>query len=453
MKTFLFIAIITLSLSGTTQTTRADIIIQYKDAVIELTTIGGIGQGVVDPTDLEFHPNLSDYELWAISRGTEASGSTTVIFSDAGKASQTSIAKDDSNNWHFMSLTTGIAFSEDNNNFATSPGVFDANHDGGTAFTGPTLWSSDLSIYGEPSGGNGSHLDMLHESSYAQGICWEMGNVFWVYDGYIGDIVRYDFVNDHGAGGSFHSDGKIQRFQGLDLVKDPANIIPSHIVLDQVTKWLYVVDHGNDRVIRIDITTGSFGGAPSYGPHESLAQYVKIVGFDWEEVITTGLDSPSGIALINKKILVADHATGDIIVYQTEGTYAFQEWFRIVTGDPGITGIEISPDGRIFYANEINNKVRRIDSPTLGFEDYASGLDLQVYPNPVNEGMVTIEANVELNSSNVVVASLDGKIMEVSFSDGISNSIEFDATDLASGIYIVQISSNDQVVSRKLIVE
>ena len=107
--------------------------------------------------------------------------------------------KQDGNAWHFMSLPTGIAMS-DNGNFATSNGVYDANHDGGSPFTGPTLWSSDMSIYAEPSGGNGSHLDMLHESPYCQGIASETLNRFWVVDGNLGDIVMYDFKADHGPG-------------------------------------------------------------------------------------------------------------------------------------------------------------------------------------------------------------------------------------------------------------
>ena len=77
-----------------------------------------------------------------------------------------------------MSLPSGISFST-NGNFATSPSVFDANHNGGTPFTGPSLWSSDPSIYAQPSGGNGSHIDMLHENPNALGIESEEKNIFY----------------------------------------------------------------------------------------------------------------------------------------------------------------------------------------------------------------------------------------------------------------------------------
>ena len=39
------------------------------------------------------------------------------------------------------------------------------------------------------------------------GIAYETGNVYWIFDGNNNDIVRYDFVADHGPGNTFHDDG------------------------------------------------------------------------------------------------------------------------------------------------------------------------------------------------------------------------------------------------------
>ena len=146
------------------------------------TVIANSGDGILVPRDLDFHPTLSNYELWVILKSTEGNGGKTVKISNAGQGGQTELVQQDGNAYHFMSLPTGIAFSE-NGNFSTSPGVYDANHGSGAPFTGPTLWSSDPAIYAQPSGGNGSHLDMLHESPYSMGVAHESDNVFWVNDG------------------------------------------------------------------------------------------------------------------------------------------------------------------------------------------------------------------------------------------------------------------------------
>jgi len=154
----------------------------YLFGVPTYTTIANASNSLSQPTDLDFHPRLSSKQLWVVNQGTENTGGSTVTITNTGQGNQITELLQDGNAWHFMSLPTGIAFS-DNDNFATSPGVFDANHAGtANAFTGPTLWSSDPQIYAQPSGGNGSHIDMLHESPNSQGICWEKDNTFWLFD-------------------------------------------------------------------------------------------------------------------------------------------------------------------------------------------------------------------------------------------------------------------------------
>lgn len=129
--------------------------------------IGDANDQLITPRDLDFHPNG---ELWVVNQETEAVGGSVVTYTNAGEAGQTDQYRKDGNAWHFMSLPSGIAFSA-NGNFATSTSVLDANHTAAPGeFTGPALWSSDPLIFAQPSGGNGSHLDMLHESPHCMGI-------------------------------------------------------------------------------------------------------------------------------------------------------------------------------------------------------------------------------------------------------------------------------------------
>ena len=146
----------------------------------DFTQIASSAQQLDRPTDLDFFPILGKYELWVVNQRTENEGGSTVTLFNAGQDNQETLQRVDGNAWHFMSLPTGIAFAE-SGFFGTSPGVQDANHSGGT-FTGPSLWTSDEDIYARPSGGNGSHMDMLHGSPFSMGIAHEKDNVYWVYD-------------------------------------------------------------------------------------------------------------------------------------------------------------------------------------------------------------------------------------------------------------------------------
>jgi len=381
------------------------------------------------PRDLDFHPNG---DLWVINTGTENSGGSTVKVTDPGMTGQTSLKKQDGNAWHFMSLPSAIAFSN-NGNFATSTSVLDANHNGGS-FTGPSLWSSDPLIYAQDHGPgtNGSHLDMLHASPYSMGIESEKDNVFWVYDDYSNDIVRYDFAEDHGPGNSDHDDGELIRYQGMGLSAINHDIV-NHLVLDADKKWLYFVDGGNQRVLRLDITTGTAIPAPSsFLQQESLAEYQKMTGFTWEEVVTTGLVQPAGIDIIDDKLVVTDHSNGDIVFYDVN-TIPAMEIGRIQTNEPGIMGTVVGPNGRLWYANTTLNKVVRIEPSTIiaAIEEGQFVLSgNRIYPNPVSN---TLHFTSTPNS--VSIFDLNGKLI---FSAN-NNINTIDVSLLNEGVYFIDV--------------
>ncbi len=370
-----------------------NIIDDYLSGTPVIVNVAGVDEDLLVPRDLDFHPDLARNEVWVINKETENSGGSTVTFYDATAPDLVFEYRKDGNAWHFMSLPTGIAMG-DNNNFATSPGVFDANHNGPPPFTGPSLWSCDTAVYARPSGGNGSHLDMLHVNPECQGIAHESANVYWVTDGFNGDVTRCDFQDDHGPGNDDHTDAIIRRYTGFSITKDPNDHIVSHLVLDKATNWLYVVDHGADRVLRLDITTGTPGGTPSWppggNPYEPYEEYSVVNGYTWEEIITTGLVEPAGIDVIGDRLLVSDHANGDIIVYDISGT-PVTELGRIVTNSPGIMGIKIGPDGRIWAVNASTHELIVIDPDgfSVGLEE--SAIDaLRVYPNPASDQLVVM---------------------------------------------------------------
>jgi len=319
-----------------------------------LNLIANSSDQLVIPQDLDFHPNRPN-ELWVLNKDIEASGGSTVIFTNPGTKEEKREFRRDGNARHFMALPSALSFSN-NGNWATSANILDANHSGGT-FTGPTLWSSDMNVYARPSGGNGSHLDMLHGSPYTMGIENEKDNVFWVFEGFRGQIVRYDFAADHGPGNDDHSDGKLHRYPEA-AVKRIANV-PSHLVLDKEKKWLYIVDGGNKRILRMDINSAVKSKDLAL-INEPLAEHWEMSGAIIEEFVATsfGLNQPCGIDLIANRLFVSDFATGEIICFDIN---THKELNRINTGIRGITGIKIGPDGKIWYVNASNGELRRVD--------------------------------------------------------------------------------------------
>jgi hypothetical protein len=424
-----------------------NIIDNYVNGYTNILEIANSSNSVTTPTDLDFHPILSKNQLWVTNKRTEAIGGSTVIIENVGESNQSSISKTDGNSWHFMSLPTGIAFST-NGNFATSTGVFDANHNGGQPFTGPALWSGDLSIYAEPSGGNGSHLDMLHVSPYSMGIASEKDNVFWVFDEYSNDIVRYDFVDDHGPGNSFHGDGIIHRYNDFSVAGDPNRKVVSHLVVDD--QWVYVVDYGSQSVFRIELNTGSLGSTPTFGPFESVAEYKYVTGYNTEVLVDSGLVEPAGIDVIGDRMIVSDYSNGEIIIYDISVVPAM-ELGRLSTSAQGIMGIKIGPDGRIYYVDFDANTVNVVNLAPLGISENNLLVNVNVYPNPSKDHVTISLPNGGNDNYDVSIISASG--IEVYHSNTQTESLNISTQNWASGIYNIKVSNRGDYFTENIIVQ
>ncbi len=414
-----------------------------------VTVVANSDQDIAIPRDLAFHPDATRNELWVINKETEDFGGSTVTFYHPDGTDMTFDWRHDQNAWHFMSLPTGIAMG-DNNCFATCPGVFDANHNGGDPFTGPTLWSADTAIYARFYGGLGSHLDMLHVDPNSQGIAHDHWNRYWVVDGFRGDIVMNDFRADHGPGNDYHGDAIIKRYADFSITKDPNDHVVSHDVLDKRNGWLYVVDFGGQRVLRMNTNTGSVSGPGLYGPWENYVDYSMVTGYDWDAIITTGLIEPSGIELVGDHLYVSDHANGDIIIYDISAPNT-PELGRIHTDLPGLMGITVGPDGRIWGVNATYSELLRIDPQTSTSATAAQRNDMpRCWPNPADERLI-VELPADLPTSahyalrdpagrTVIEGAIQGRVDQLSVST------------LTSGTYSLEIRAASMRLSTNVVV-
>lgn len=327
---------------------------ELGDGTATLTLIGDASDGLSMPRDLAFNPERPD-ELWTVNFRTDG----TVIFFDAGTPDQRSLERNDAFGNHFMAEPSSIAFGAEAT-FATCHES--RNTYNGAAppndFMGPTLWPSNLRIYGvvnqDPAGElGGSHIDMQHQSPLCMGIAHERDNVYWVFDGYHGHIVRYDFHEDHGPGWHDHSDGVVRAYAAGDVTRVP--LVPSHMVLDPEGRWLYAADTGGRRIIRLDIGSGEPGAA--LRPHGEAIDYRLMRDEIVEVFVDDGLVSPSGIAWHDDRLFVSDFANGQIVAYDASGA----ELARLATGASGIMGITFGPDGKLYYVDGREDRLVRVD--------------------------------------------------------------------------------------------
>ena len=302
------------------------------------------------PTDLEFNPTRKG-ELWIINEGTEQTGGTTVRIPDISASQLEYDYRKDGNSWHFMALPTALAFSE-NGDWATTTGILDANRRGGS-FTGPALWSGNLDVYAKPSGGNGSHLDMLHGSPYCMGIASEQDNAYWIFDGYNKHICRYDFGGDHGPGNADHDDGIIQRFSNVSVKKNGTT--PSHLIMNEDRTVLYAVDGGNNKVLKIDVTSKKrIKSLPL--TNEILADHSEW-NADFEVLLEDEFFNFCGIAISGNRLFLSDYTSGNIKCINLETNQGIA---TIETGIEGVTGITVF-ENRLYFVSYKENALYKIE--------------------------------------------------------------------------------------------
>jgi hypothetical protein len=342
---------------------------------VNVTVIGTADDGLSVPRDLDFNPDVED-ELWVVNRDDDS----VSIFRGAGTDDQESEHIVDPYAMHFMEEVSSISFGGVTHDASTHR-TFGTCHESRNTyngysrpndFMGPTLWSADPAIFGisNPEAIDfltelfgfyadlGSHLDMLHESPLCMGIAWDTENVYWVFDGTAGNIVRYDFAEDHGVGYDDHSDGIISRFVDTDVSR--VEDVASHMVLDQDTGLLYTVDTGNNRITVLDTLSGEKGGRLS--PVERGTDYHEWVGTDYSTLISgsdvEGMDLPSGIALVENLLLVTDNQTGSIFAFDLTGELIGT--IDLERDEGGLMGIVARSLSDLWVVDALSNEVIRI---------------------------------------------------------------------------------------------
>ncbi|HLG02815.1 MAG TPA: choice-of-anchor J domain-containing protein [Bacteroidia bacterium] len=333
---------------------------RYLVDSLAYTVIGSSANQLSSPRDLDVKPNTN--EIWVANYGTSAGGNF-VIFYNSGLSNQTTQYRKDSHSDHFSRYTSAIAFS-DIGEFGT---IGEFLPSGGSTFMGPSLWSLDTNIFARVFQNNwvnglplGSHLDMLHQSPYGMGMAHDSAKIYWVFDGHNGNICKYDYVMGHGPGYDDHSAGKIYRY--TDVTVSRVIGVPSHMIVDKTTGWLYFIDGGTKKLKRLNTNTGTVAGNLSVpaSANETLAGYYDVQGAI-VEVVDSFTTQPCGIEISNGRLLAGDYTTGEIIFYDITGTTPVRIG-SVATGQPGIQGIKVGPDGKIWFVNKTASTLVRIDA-------------------------------------------------------------------------------------------
>lgn len=317
---------------------------------VEVTEIATAADDLSRPRDLAFDPS-DPTSLWIVNYTT-----SVIVLRNAGTPTQTAEYYGGPGAAHFLTKPAAIAFGQ-TGTFATAPEEDEITQPTTPAdFMGPTLWTTDLSVF---DGGHSGHLDMLHNSPNSTGIAWERDNVYWVFDGAHSSLTRYDFRLDHGPGGADHTDGIVSRFVEGQVAYSPR--VPSH--MEFVEGLLYVAEPAGNRVVVLD-PSGATQTGPIEPNYDGIDQHGMTGG-----VLTTLVDgsmvermsAPSGLVIDGDIIYVGDNETSTIFGID-RNTGEVLDWLDVSAEvrSEGLNGLALDAEGRLYLVDVLGDRIIRI---------------------------------------------------------------------------------------------
>ena len=308
-----------------------------------------------EPTDLAFNPSKPT-ELWMVNRKDDS----VIIIQNPGEPTMSWERRRDPAATHFMDRPPAIAFGAVSAEWGQTWGTCGDNDNGGDDFMGPALFSADLSVFAKPTPlGLGSHLDMLHSTTFCRGIAHVEANRFWAFNSNKQSLDLYDFTLDHGPGNDDHSDGTVLRYaKGAVLGVDDA---PSHLFYNAEDHHLYIADTGHKRVAKLDTQSGTVAG--NFTGLEPVASRKNVNDAVIVDVVPPGaLEAPSGLEIHEGLLYVTDRTTSRFHAFDMTG----KEVRKLDTGFPpgSLAGFTFGPDGRIYFVDTISGRIYRIEPHT-----------------------------------------------------------------------------------------
>jgi len=381
-------------------------------------------------------------EAWVVN----AHNHSVSIVSAVGTADATTFSRRDRGYFHYMANATALSFNavadsgrdadkDTFASFATCQNSLNTYLDTHVPnyFMGPTLYDTSPAYPNlvtregaECSDADACyflHSDMLHEAPDCVGIVHDpetataYGTVFWAVDAFLNDVVRFDFQQPHGPGNMDHSYAAVRRFVDVDVRPDPA--LHAGMVVDAATRSLFVSSAQTGEILRVDADSGAFSrsargcegegddvaecaGVPEYPAFSSRLPSFEYSVYECttQAVFASGLDEPTGLALADGVLYVAEHATGAIVAFEVASGArlgAFE------TGRPGaLQGMDVSAAGTLYAVDGAADELLEV---AVG-DACASRFESRVGGDPPAFGELHAPSSCDIDDSYFVNASL-----------------------------------------------
>jgi len=211
------------------------------------------------------------------------------------------------------------------------------------------------------------HADMLHEAPDCGGLLHDpetasaYGTAYWYSDGWNQELVRLDFQQPHGPGFMDHSIAAVRRYPDVPIqVRMGAH---AGLAFHASTSMLFAASTNEGVVRAFTTTSGTYAGTareayPIFSSRLPSFEY-SIYGCADVRVFASGLSGPTGLAIANDRLFVAELDAARISVYAV-ASGALLDTLQL----PGVRpqGIAFAPLSGLLYITDTDaDRLLRVD--------------------------------------------------------------------------------------------
>ena len=235
------------------------------------------------------------------------------------------------------------------------------------------------------------------------------------------------------------------------LAKESQLSNPTGLALDGKGN-LFISDSGNERIRKVDLSTGIISTVAGTGVTGYSGDGFEATKTQLSNPLGLAVDKQGDLYVVdrgNNRVRKINMSTGLLTTIAGTGEEGY-------SGDGDLarnaklsnpTGLAFNSQGELFIVDRGNNRIRKISGLTSNTEELELESSLLVYPNPSTD-KITIELknNIELKSATLF--DIRGKQVKVQMTDKTLN-----VSRLPRGIYVLRLETSKGTFEQKVVLE
>ncbi|MDH5413221.1 MAG: T9SS type A sorting domain-containing protein [Flavobacteriaceae bacterium] len=235
------------------------------------------------------------------------------------------------------------------------------------------------------------------------------------------------------------------------LAKESQLSNPTGLALDGKGN-LFISDSGNERIRKVDLSTGIISTVAGTGVTGFSGDGFEATKTQLSNPLGLAVDKQGDLYVVdrgNNRVRKINMSTGIITTIAGTGEEGY-------SGDGDLarnaklsnpTGLAFNNQGDLFVVDRGNNRIRKISGLTSNAEELELASNLLVYPNPSTD-KITIELKNNLELNRATLFDIRGKQVKVQMTDKTLN-----VSRLPRGIYVLRLETSKGAFEQKVVLE